>query len=88
MNLGDSKLYRHSNILLGDLRSRTRAAIGTIQMNDVGTRIVAAHSDHIHVGGGGDFNRYQGIWVGGLYPIDMFAVVFYRIHRVEWEGGE
>ena len=56
MNLGDSKLDWHGDIFLGDLRGSACATIGTIQMNDVGACIIAAHSDHINVGWSGDFN--------------------------------
>ena len=86
MHFGYAVFDGHGDVLLGDLRRRPRSSVAAIQVYDVRPGVVAAHSDHIHIGRGGDLDGDQCLRVHGLDPVHVFLVVLHRIDAVEGEG--
>src|SRR5206468_7717632 len=83
MHLRNGQLYRHCNVLLGNLWCRSRAAISTINLNNMRSSIVASHGHHINVRGCRDFDRDKRIGIDGFNPVNVFLVIFNRIDTVK-----
>ena len=88
MHLGQGVFNRHGNVLLGNIRGSACTAIAPVEMDNMGSGIIASHGYHIHVSGGRYLDRHQCLGVHRLNPIHVFFVVFHRIHAVEGEGRE
>ena len=76
----------HGNILFGNVRGCTRTAVTAVNVNDMGTGMIGAYGNHVHIRGGGYFYGAQDIMVNFLHPVHMLFMVFNRIDGVEREG--
>ena len=83
--LGDRVFNRHGNVLLGNIRGRPCSAIASIQVDDMGSRIIAAHRHHIHIGWCRHFDRNQRLRVYGFDPVYMLFVILHGIDAVKRE---
>ena len=86
MDLGDSVLYGHGNVFLGNVRRRPGAAIAAIQVDNVCSRVIATHRHHVHVCGSRDLNGNQHPRIDLFDPVHVFLVILHRIDRVEGKG--
>ena len=88
VHLRDGVLDGHGDVLLGDVRRRAGAAVAAVQVDDVGSGVVAAHGHHVHVGGRRYLHAHQALAVHFLDPIDVLLVVFHAVDAVEGERAE
>ena len=88
MDLRNSQLDWHSDVLLGDFRGCSGASVTAVEMNDVSSRIVRADSDHVDIVRCADLHRKYCLGVHSLNPVKVLRVIFDRVGRVEWEWTE
>ena len=88
VNLRDCVLDGHRDVFLGDVRRGAGAAVAAVQVNDMSSRIVAAHGHHVHIGGRRYLHAHQAVAIHFLDPIEMLLVVFHAVDAVKGERAE
>src|SRR5207302_53828 len=83
VDLWNRILYRHRNVLLRNLRRRTRPTITTVDMDDVRSSIVAPNRHHIHIRRRRHLHRHKRAGIHRLEPVNMLLVILHRIDTMK-----